>query len=191
VPVHHSSQRLNTIAATDRHRVIIDAPFHIDGVPITGSSTDSSLSSEGGARDTRQETSTTHGILPADETESQVSVPTSDTQPWLGVSTILSDTAPRSHSIIPADHAGLGIHDSPEHESSHVTEPASDPVETHKPSITEASSIQLPITTPMRTPSTREPKPPDRLTLVCMAHITAKRALRDDEENARTSNNVR
>jgi Reverse transcriptase (RNA-dependent DNA polymerase) len=37
----------------------------------------------------------------------------------------------------------------------------------------------------MRTPSTRERKSPDRLTLICMAHITAKRALREDEENAR------
>ena len=49
-----------TLAAADCHKVAIDVPFYIDGVPISGSSADSSTLSEGGVRDNSQVT-TTHG----------------------------------------------------------------------------------------------------------------------------------
>lgn len=202
----------HTLAAADRNRVTIDAPFHIGGVPISGPSPDPSLPSEGGLRDSSQVT-TTHSILPADETESQAPEPTYDTQcsgmllspspahhcsvvqqSGLGETTPPPDTTLNSHSIIPADLTETGIQDSPERESTNVTELASESMETHKLSLTETTSVHLPTPTPTstqttptptRTPSTRERKPPDRLTLVCMSHITAKRALKEDEENAR------
>jgi hypothetical protein len=85
-------RQLNTLAAADRHRVTIDAPFHINGVPISGP-----LSSEGGLRDII----TTHGILPADQTEVQAE-PTCNIQPQLGET---------SDSIIQADLLGTSTQD--------------------------------------------------------------------------------
>ena len=177
-------RHLNRLAADDKASTAIDAPYFLHGRAITSVSPPASVSRE----HSPPEAVNTEPYTADTMTELQPEpVPTANTLPTT------ADMPPAAPTPIgPADIAIMPTSMQPPEEPPTLAPPTD--IEAISPSLTEPPLplppllVELPPPPPPPAPHvypTRDRKPPNRLSLLNIFHMTAKRALKEDPTTAR------
>ena len=194
---------MNRLAADDKTATTIDAPYYLHGKPLLGSplsDTSSPLPSS------REPTATIIAPVPLQEPPAlDQHIEESSTEDANTEVPLEAEAPLAEYTVSAGATTTVGPNQPLEISSEEIEETAAEPQDYHQPSpdatsapVDSAQEDDLPPTTysddppaSRPTPSqlsqrpTRDRRPPDRLNLYSVFHITAKRALREDPTTAR------